>query len=561
MTLNGSSALSGLLSAQRALEVVGHNVANAATPGYSRQRVDLQTRRPQSVVGAGQIGTGVKVAAVRRTVDQFLQGRLQGAEGRLGVAETFASGVGEFEEMWQQGGETLGASMTNLANAAEELAARPDDAVLRSQFLDQAQDLARRVRDLAGETSELRQDLGQSIQVDLDEANSLVEEVKSLNLEIRGLEVGGQSPNDLLDRRTIAVRALGRLIGAEASQSSTGGMTLRVGGRVLLSGQNPELLSASIDSQGLSSVKVGDAIVQLDGGQVLGIQRAQASGLASEGELDTLARGVIQLVNRANAAGVPATGPHTFLESAWPTQDVNGNGILTDDPLATSGLSYPASATTLQLSVTDPTGTRTTTALAFDPASGSLTDLATALDAVPFINAIASPEGTLRVSAAAGYGFDFADPSGGDPDPGGLLASLGIGAVFEGNDAASMEVAIGDPDDLALGWTASPGDGRNATRIASALSSRSSLLGDTSPSGFLGGIVTQQGLVARRANDSQGSSGATLDALEARNESVSGVSLEEEVADLLKFQQAFKASARYLQVINEVSDSLLGILR
>ena len=559
MSLAGAG-LSGLLSAQRALEVVGHNVANASTPGYSRQRVELTTARPQSGVGAGQIGTGVKVAAIRRTVDQFLAGRVQGAESQLGTAETFASGVGEFEEMWHQGGETIGASMTALANAAEELAARPDDVVLRTQFIDQAQDLARRVRGLAEDTVQLRSDLGQSVAVDLDEANGLVQEVKALSLDIRSIEVSGQAPNDLIDRRQLAIRALSRLVGAEASENGSGGTVLRVGGRILLSGQNAETLSATQDGNGIAVVRLGDEVVELEGGQVLGVQQAQAAGLAAEGELDRLAQSVMQAVNRANAAGVPASGPYALLQSAFPVVDHNGNGISTDGPLALSGLPFAPSATTLQVSVTDPGGVRTTTPIAFDPATGSLDDLAAALDTVPFLNVSTSSSGILSLGAAPGYGFDFADLSGGDPDPGGLLASLGFGAVFKGHDAASMDVALASPGDLALGWTASPGDGRNATRIASALSDGSALLEGATPSGFLGGIISQQGLVARRANSSLESSGATLDALEDRIQSVSGVSLEEEVADMLKFQQAFQASARFLQVINDVSTTLLGIV-
>jgi len=559
MSLSGTG-LSGLLSAQRALEVVGHNVANASTPGYSRQRVELATGRPQSAVGAGQIGTGVKVAAIRRTVDEFLAGRVQGAESQLGAAETFASGVGEFEEMWHHGGETLGASMTALANAAEELAARPDDVVLRTQFLDQAQDLARRVRGLAEDTTQLRSDLGRSVAVDLDEANGLVQEVKALSLDIRSLQVSGQAPNDLVDRREVAIRALSRLVGAEASENGSGGVVLRVGGRVLLSGQNAETLSATQNADGIAVVRLGDEVVDLDGGQVLGVQQAQASGLSADADLDSLARSVMQAVNRANAAGVPASGPYTLLQSGWPVADHNGNGILTEGPLAVSGLPFVPSATTLQVSVTDPGGVRTTTPVSFDPATGSLDDLAAALDAVPFLNATASSGGILTLGAAPGYAFDFADLSGGDPDPGGLLASLGFGAVFQGQNAASMEVAATSPTDLALGWTASPGDGRNATRIASALSEGSALLEGATPSGFLGGIVSQQGLVARRANSSLESSGATLDALEDRIQSVSGVSLEEEVADLLKFQQAFQASARFLQVVNDISTTLMGIV-
>ena len=282
--------------------------------------------------------------------------------------------------------------------------------------------------------------------------------------------------------------------------------------------------------------------------------------MAAEGELDRLAQSVMQAVNRANAAGVPASGPYALLQSAFPVVDHNGNGISTDGPLALSGLPFAPSATTLQVSVTDPGGVRTTTPIAFDPATGSLDDLAAALDTVPFLNVSTSSSGILSLGAAPGYGFDFADLSGGDPDPGGLLASLGFGAVFKGHDAASMDVALASPGDLALGWTASPGDGRNATRIASALSDGSALLEGATPSGFLGGIISQQGLVARRANSSLESSGATLDALEDRIQSVSGVSLEEEVADMLKFQQAFQASARFLQVINDVSTTLLGIV-
>ncbi|MBL4850139.1 MAG: flagellar hook-associated protein FlgK [Planctomycetes bacterium] len=559
MGLSGSSALSGLLTAQRALEVVGHNVANASTPGYSRQRVELSTRRPQSATGAGQLGTGVQIVAIRRSVDMFLEGRLQEAESRLGVSASSALGVGELEEIWGRAGQQISDTLTAITNVAEEIAARPDDPILRTQFIGHAEDLARRIRTLASDVIQVRSDLSKVVEADVGEANSLVAEVKALNLEIRGLEISGQTPNDLLDRRAIAVRALGRLVGAESKESPSGEVSLRVAGRILLSGQDAETLSASNDAQGMTQLHVGGLLTTLEGGSVLGSQRAQSAALDSEGRLDTLARGMIEVLNRANSVGVPASGPMTSLASGWPTVDVNGSGSPNDDPLASAGLPFVPGATTIQVNVTDPAGVRTTTAVSFDPATGTLADLASALGASPFLNASADPGGILRLSAVAGYAFDFADP-GGDPDPGGLLAALGLGAVLGGDGATDITLVLGSESDLALGWTPAPGDGRNATRIAAALSGVAAQLGDETPVAFLAGIVTRQGLVARRANADEDSSGASLDALEARNQSVSGVSLEEEVADLLKFQQAFEASARYLSVINEISDTLLRLV-
>lgn len=563
--LDPSIGLSGLRAAQRGLEVVGHNLANATTPGYSRQSVELRAARPEDRAGTGQVGTGVQVVAVRRAVDQLLQGRLMEAEGQAGLASTAAGRLSELESLLGRTDEgSLGALLSRFFAGAAAVAASPDDPTSRAGFVSDLRALASGLSGARAAVEATRVDIGSELGQRVADLQGALREVAALDQGIVAAKASGQNPNDLLDRRDVLLRDLSRQAGVRAIERDNGAVTLTLGGEVLLSSGKVAELGATTGADGRTQVTVNGRAVDLTAGELAGLQRAQDTALDLRGRLHELARGLILELNRIDSTGVPPGGPRSSLLSTLAVKDQNGTGDPRDDPLVNAGLPIPPGAgpTTLYVNVTDlATGARTETRISFDPRTGTLGDLAAALSGVSGVTATAGSDGRLTIVAGPGQGIDFADHSGaGGSDQQGVLAALGFGQLLTGSGAADIGVAAGVTG-FAAGLGPGAGDGRNAARLAGLERVALPALGGLSLMQGAADLVAESGRASRDAQGLQRATDQALSLLEERRQSASGVSLEDEAADMLRFERAFQASSRYLQVLDGLAEELLGLVR
>ncbi|MCA8924672.1 MAG: flagellar hook-associated protein FlgK [Planctomycetes bacterium] len=562
--LDASIGLSGLLASQRGMDVVGHNIANASTPGFTRQSVELVSANPTSHP-VGQMGNGVRVAMVRQVADAFLDGRVRVAEGTQGYDHALAQRLGEIEGVLgdtSEGG--LGGLLSGFFSAADALGVTPDDPSTRVTFLSSAARLAEGFQNTASFLEASRASVTGEVEGLIDEVNQLATQVADLNLAILNVEGSGQQANDLRDQRGVAARRLARLVGAQTTaQSSDGALKVTVAGRILVAGTRPRALEVQQDAAGNARIHFAGVAssLSLDGGEVGGLLAAQQETAGLVGQVDRLAQSVIREANRIHATGVPGSGPYTTLQTTLGAQDLDLSGDPGDDPLAAAGLGFAPGATTLTVNVTDPGGALSTTQIALDPAVDGLNALAAALTALPGLNASVSPSGLLTINAAAGFAFDFADRGGGDSDPGGVLAALGAAPLFQGSGAFDMAVAAGaSPQALASGLGPGQSDGRNALRFSGIGRAEFAELEGESAQGFLAVIVSQAGQATKVAEDRSQASARVLEQLEGQREGVSGVSMEEEVANMIRFQRGFEAASRYLSVLNGLSDELMRMI-
>ncbi len=565
--LDPSIGLSALRAAQRGLEVVGHNLANATTPGYSRQVVDLRAARPEDRLGVGQVGTGVDVVAVRRAVDGLLAGRLRGADAEAGLATASSGRLSELEQLvgrTDEGG--LGPLLSRFLAGAAGLAARPDDASARATFVTDLGAVARGLRSTHAALDAARADAGAEVGQAVARLNGLVEQVAALDRGIVEARTGGERPNDLLDQRDVLLRDLSRVAGVQAAERSDGGVRLTLGSVTLLAaGGRTTPLAAGTDGSGLATiVEAGTGRpVEVTTGEVAGLRQAQGRLAAARDGVDALARALISEVDRLGATGVVQGGPPGTITSSLRVQDLNRTGDPTDDPLSAAGLPLaPGGPTRIVVGVTDlATGVRTTTQVAFDPRSGSLRDLAGALDGVAGLTATAGPDGLLRVVADPGRGVDFADPAS---DAGGVLGALGVQPLLVGRGAADLAVAPGvlaDPRAIPAGLGPGAADGRNAARLAALERAPLAGLGGRTLVDFAAGLVADAGEGARQAAGLVEATESAVAGLEGRRQATSGVSVEEEVEDLMRFERSFQAASRYLRVLDGLADDLLGIVQ
>lgn len=244
-------ALSGLLAHRRASEVIGNNISNANTIGYSRQRVDL-TEATNGPVGAvfsrsRNVGEGVRLAAITRARDVLLERRHLAENGHLagyGVTNSMMSLLeGIFNEPSDDG---LSAQLGDFWANWHDVGTDPTNLGARSALLAKADQVAATMRKAATDLANLRDESLTAMQTLISEVNSKLARVAELNERISGAVGGGLFPNDLMDQRDLLVSELGEQIGASATEGPNGIVNVSVNGISVVNGNAFMALSAPV---------------------------------------------------------------------------------------------------------------------------------------------------------------------------------------------------------------------------------------------------------------------------------------------------------------------------
>ncbi|MEX0836297.1 MAG: flagellar hook-associated protein FlgK, partial [Nitriliruptor sp.] len=324
------TALSGIRAARVGMDTAAHNVANANTPGFTRQRVDLSTSYPY-LSPNGPMGTGVTVDDITRMRDSFLDARLRSDMGQNGKLDVRADLLARAEAVLGEPENGLTGELTELWASFEELALRPEDTATRRQVLSALESLTARVRSVAGGLEILEKDTINSLDLAVKEVNALFEQAADLNgriLEARGT---GGAPNDLLDARDRVLDDLSRRIGATVTLEDSGSVRISVSGLAVVSGTRATPLAFDVDT---NEIRHPAGVAVTPGGEVAGLQTSLTEDLP--GLRDGLDAFVDDLVTQLNATHA----------SGYVSENVNGGPLL--------GVTAGAEALTLQVLITDP---------------------------------------------------------------------------------------------------------------------------------------------------------------------------------------------------------------
>ncbi|MGE5584879.1 MAG: flagellar hook-associated protein FlgK [Bacillota bacterium] len=469
------TARRALVAHQRALEVIGHNIANAGTPGFVR-REPILAATPGYVVetGAGfkrpgTVGTGVEMVRIKRVFDGFLESRIRQAGVTLGLWEGRNDALSQVEAVFGEPSDAgLADALSKFFAAWEELSKRPESIAARTALVEEAKTLASYFNQVLRGLRELAGDLDEGVAARVDEVNSLAREIAAQNKEIVRITAIGNDPADLKDKRDVAIARLSRLVNMSAFETRDGSVVIQVGSGELVredrvnelrfeSGTLPgELLGAGVEEQESRVVWANDGnVADIGGGEVGGLLQVRNGDLAGyykdiEALVTTLAGEVNQLHQ-------------------------GGYGI--DEP-PTTGIDF----------FTYDAGRRT---LAVNPVL--------------------------------------------DPDAGGDVAKVAAAAT------AGMV-----------------GDGSVALAIAG-LEDALTMSGDkVSFGGFYQQMIADIGTNARQAAYMVQVHEATLHQYTNNKDSVSGVAIDEEMVNLMRFQRAYEAAARLTTAIDEMLDTLIN---
>lgn len=314
-----STGLSALTSYQQVLNTTGHNIANANTPGYSRQTVDLEARQPE-FEGVGWIGQGVATAGIRRSYDQFLAGQVRATTSSAADLEAYYGLAAQLDDLVANPELGLDPVMQRFFDALQELADDPSSVAARQVVLAEANALTDRFQFIDARLDDVQAQLNSEVRDSVNEINALAEGIAALNVAIvesRG-QSNGRRANDLLDQRDQLLFELSERVAVNVVEQEDGAMNVFIGKgqAIVMAGQaasmgvqpgNPDVAALDVTLD----LGFGPQVItsQMSGGSVGGMIRFRGELLdQTQSRLGLIAVGLAEQVNAAHALGLDLDG-------------------------------------------------------------------------------------------------------------------------------------------------------------------------------------------------------------------------------------------------------------
>ncbi|MFO7541414.1 MAG: flagellar hook-associated protein FlgK [Thiobacillus sp.] len=534
---------SALAAAQVGINTTGHNIANAATPGFNRQVVIQGAAMPQNF-GFGFLGQGTEVATVKRIYSEFLGTQARSAQTTSSGLDSYYSQIRQIDNMLADPVAGLSPALQNFFSGVQDMATNPASIPARQAALSAGESLAGRFQSLAGRLDEIDQGINSQIGSSVSVINAYAKQLAQLNDAIgRAMRSSGQPPNDLLDQRDLLVHDLNKEIKATVVKQGDGDYNVFIGsGHPLVVGVKASTLAvvtSPTDSQRLEvayqsstgSFILGDS--SLSGGKLGGLMDFRAKTLEpAQNALGRVAIGLASSFNEQHKLGFDLNG-------------VAGGDFFTVAAPSVKAHSGNAGTAGVTASITAP-GALTTSdyTLKFDGANYSLTRLSdnTVFTPIMFPQTIDGVE--LNLTAGTSVAGDIY-----------LIRPTAHGASRFG-------MAISDPRLIAA--AAAPGavgDNRNALLLGALQTGLTMNGGTTTFQGAYSQLVSEVGNKTRELEVTSSTAGKLLAEATLSLQSESGVNLDEEATNLLRYQQAYQAAAKVMQIASEMFDLLASLGR
>ncbi len=555
-----------LLSYQSALQVIGNNVSNAGVDGYTRQSPVLASRAGVPLPEGLMPGGGVALTALQRHIDEALETRLRNAIGQeqrsLAESEALVRVEALYNELTD---EDLSSMLGAFFNTFADVQGNPLDVPTRGIVISTGQALASQMRRMRTELLDMHDQVNKDLVGVIRHANQLAGEVAGLNIEVVRAEASGQgAASSLRDQRDRVLRQLAELMDIQTAETPEGAVNIYIGNEPLVQYGQSRGLTASQEQVGDRTVVAvrftdNNGTVRINGGQIAGLVSARDNHMHGQIKaLDSLAANLIRQVNLLHSQGQGLDG----------LTDVTGAFAVSDPAAAlnseAAGLSFPPANGTFKIAVTDQTTGETVeyvvpVSLTGLGADSSLDDVVSYINAnVGNLTASVTSENRLRLQADGNWSFTFSE------DSSGVLAGLGMNAFFTGDSAANIGVdadLAAAPQRLAAALTRAPGDGGNAGRLAGLATAPLADLNNMSILDQWHSVVGQLAVASAAARHSGEASHNVSQSLQAQREAISGVNMDEEAVNLMRYQRSFQAAARYITLVDQLVDEMLAMVR
>ena len=308
-----SIALQSLLAQQGAMGVTANNIANANTPGYSREEPVFE-ESPPTLMGSTLVGTGVTMASVESVRDNIINLRIQQETSQQSSLGAYVDSMNQAQALFN---ETQGTGLQNYLadffNSFQSLATNPTSSSLRQAALTAGQDLAAAFSQTSQNLSTIQQGLDQSVVQTIDQVNQLTAQVADLNQQIQTVSHAGQNPGSLEDQRDQVLQSLAGLIDTAVVYNGDDTVSVTTtNGTLLVAGNESDPLTVQLNSTtGMHEVMAQgtDITSAISGGKLQGLIEARDHGIpTTQASLDNLAAGLIAAVNQQQQNGFDANG-------------------------------------------------------------------------------------------------------------------------------------------------------------------------------------------------------------------------------------------------------------
>ncbi|NMM28521.1 MAG: flagellar hook-associated protein FlgK [Glaciimonas sp.] len=547
-----SIAQSGLAAAQAGINTAGHNIANSKTPGYSRQLVTQSTATAQNY-GYGFVGQGTEISSVKRIYSDYLGSQVSSAQSSSSGLSTYYNQIKQIDNMLGDSSTGLSPAIQDFFKGINDLAANPSLVSARQAALSGGGALASSFQSMDVRFDEIRQGVNQQIAGTVDTINSYAKQIAELNATISKLQgaTGDNVPNDLYDQRDQLVQDLSKEAAVSVVKQDGGNYSIYIG--------NGQALVAGVQSYSLAATPKAPPNQQDMGvSYQLGTNTvALAESSLNGGNLGGLLDFRSQILNKAqNALGALAQSiATTFNAQHVLGQDLNGaaGGVFFNFDINLGAKSFSVAITdTSKIAAAAPVLTQ---AGSSNTGSGKIS--AGVVSNPPAIVPPTIPNVTLTYVASLPPSFTVSSPAGAPNIPysaGQPIAMGDVSFTITGTPIAGDTFTVG-PNPGAVG------DSRNALLLAGLQTSNTSIAGTTTYQGAYSQLVSLVGNKTREVQVTGASETQRLSLVVQSQQSVSGVNLNEEASNLLRYQQAFQAAGKVMQIASTMFDVLLSLGR
>lgn len=493
-----------LFAQQSAIHTTSHNIANASTPGYSRQRVNFEQTSPYPSAGLtrpeipGQMGTGVEVGSIQRMRDEFLDIQYRSENNKLGYWESRANALEQMEEIMNEPSEHgLSKTLDRFWQSLQDLSANPEDSGARSVVHQRGVAVAETFNYLSASLKAVQNDLKNEIDVTVKEVNSLLTQIDGINKQISEVEPHGYVTNDLYDERDRLIDQLSQLVNIKVDYTDSGGSP--------------------------SNIAMGIAEITLVDDEGVAIEQPAGTPVV-------LVSSDMTLADRVNEFSVDTSNPISTIDIGT---SVSLNAFDFNSPGKLLGLVESHG-------YIDGGGNET----------GIYPDMLQKLDEMAYsfveeFNAV-HRSGYAKDGTTTNQNFFNDLPT--------LLGGSSTGA------AEQIKVVVQKDNIAAANQMNNPGDGENAIDLADVINQTKIDFNGNQMTlqSYYESQIGEMAVKAQEANRMMNNAETLQQAADKRRLSVSAVSLDEEMTNLIRFQHAYNAAARNITTVDEMLDRIIN---
>ena len=601
-----------------AITTAGHNISNANTEGYSRQRVQLKEFDPlykpdlERAERAGMIGQGMDSQSINRVRDELLDQRITEQQHSESYWETRSKYYTMIEQIYNEPNDvSIRSNMDKFWEGWQELSVHPESQAARQAVVTRGESLADSIKTKWEALMGVGNLINGDIEATVKQVNDYTRQIAALNAEIVRSRGMGDNPNDLLDRRDLLVDKLSKIINITSDRRDSDEFMVHLDGHVLVQGGIARgfELETVVDNNGYDKLvwkdTGNDAVIK--GGTLGALIELRDVDIRSEVQsLNTMTMNFSDLVNDIhrngyganNVTGLDFFTQHSFVENVNGNYDRDGDGTLDHsyifrftgttklNPQEQIGLegvmTLSGSGGNVQVAY-HPTDTVETVINRINDSNGEVKayldrnnnlvlkgTTASAVENPDFVIRhvedsgffLTGYTGILQASGAAGA-YDYAQADAVQALAGAQFAVspvLNPAGYIEVNQALKndvMSVAAAYKDNSG---NVNAGDGRAAVEIAAIRNTKVMIGHERTFDDYFADSVTNVGLKGEQAENMHLSHSAVMEDLRSLRDSISGVNIDEELADIIKFQHGYNAAAKFVTVWDSLLDTIINRL-